>query len=233
MSLQEIRSALRQNANDDYADSLRAYFKTGKGEYAEGDKFLGVKVPVQRRIAEKFKSLSLRDCLELLHSEWHEERFLALAIMTLRFQKSDAAEQEKIAKLYVKHRRYVNHWDLVDASAPHILGAYLFRRDKDILYELARAKSLWERRIAILSCFYFIRQNAFDDALNISEMLLDDPRDLIHKAVGWMLREIGSRRKETETGFLNVHLRKMPRVMLRYAIEKFPEEERKAWLKKA
>lgn len=207
------------------------FFKTGPGEYGEGDKFLGLRVPELRALSKKYKSLSMGDTVKLLRSKFHEERLLSLYIFILKYKKASSSEQKKIFDLYLKNVRYVNNWDLVDSSAPHILGPYLEDRPKDILYDFARSENLWERRVAILSTHHYIKQGSFDEALKISEMLLTDKEDLIHKAVGWMLREIGRRGPGAEKAFLKKHYKNMPRTMLRYAIERFPEKERKAYLK--
>jgi 3-methyladenine DNA glycosylase AlkD len=166
----------------------------------------------------------------LLKSEYHEIRLFALLLLVAYFAKADAAGQEKIHRLYLKHTRYINNWDLIDSSAPYIVGGYLHDKDRSILYELARSKSLWERRIAVMATFWFIRDEQYDDALRIAAQLLNDPEDLIHKAVGWMLREIGKRDKTTESVFLKAHYRDMPRTMLRYAIERFSPAERQRYL---
>ena len=202
--------------------SLR-FFKTGPGQYGAGDRFLGIRVPALRVIAKKYQAISLDDAAKLLESEYHEERLTALLILVRRYQKPiDAKEREAIYRLYLDNMQWINNWDLVDCSAEPIVGAYLRERDKRPLYRLAGSASLWERRIAMMATFHYIKQREFDDALRIAEILLGDREDLIHKAVGWMLREIGKRDIETEERFLKRHCRQMPRTMLRYAIEKFP-----------
>lgn len=210
---------------------LQRFFKTGPGEYGEGDIFVGIKVPPCRELAKKYKDLSFNDLQKLIRSPIHEERAIALMILVLQFKKADEALQTKIYKFYFKNVKGINNWDLVDASAPYIVGPYLFDRDRKILYKFARSKKLWEKRIAMLSTYYFIRQKDFADALKIAEILLHDKHDLMHKAVGWMLREIGNRDITTEKKFLNKHAATMPRTALRYAIEKFPETERQKYLK--
>ena len=231
LSLKELRSEIRTLADPKKASVSMWFFKTGPGEYGEGDKFLGLRVPDLRRLSKKYRSLSLGDTVKLLRSKFHEERQLALFILILQYKKASPAEQKKIYELYLDNLGHVNNWDLVDCSAPHIVGPYLEDKPKDLLYEFARSESLWERRVAILSTHHYIKQGSFDQALKISEMLLGDEEDLIHKAVGWMLREIGRRGPGAEKAFLKKHYKNMPRTMLRYAIERFPEKERKAYLK--
>jgi 3-methyladenine DNA glycosylase AlkD len=228
----EIQRELRQLGNAEIARHSLRFFKTGPGQYGAGDRFLGIRVPALRVIAKKHQTISLDDAAELLKSGFHEERLTALFILVRRYQKPvEANEREAIYRLYLDSTRWINNWDLVDCSALYIVGPHLMERDKRLLYRLARSKNLWERRIAVLATFYFIQYRQFDDALRIAEILLTDPEDLIHKAVGWMLREIGKRDIETEERFLKRHCRQMPRTMLRYALEKFPEEKRQRYLK--
>lgn len=209
------------------------YFKTGKGEYGEGDVFLGIKVPVQRQIAKKYVGLDLSDIEKLLKSEIHEHRLTGLIILCAKYKKADEKGKKEIFDLYLKNTAGINNWDLVDTSAPNIVGAHLLNRSRKILYSLAVSKNLWERRIAILAVFAFIRNNDFADALALAKILLSDKHDLIHKAVGWMLREIGNRNREVEEGFLNENHSKIPRTALRYAIEKFDPAKRKRYLGKS
>jgi len=230
MSLLSIRSELKKTASKKDADFLQGYFKTEPGQYGEGDKFIGVRVPVLRKLSRQHRSLSLPDCKRLLQSSKHEERLLALFILVLQFEKSAEGERKKIYQLYVDNLRFVNNWDLVDSSAPKIVGAWLWDRDRTPLYKLARSTILWRRRVAIMSTLYFINQDEFKDTLKIAVILLSDKHDLIHKAVGWMLREMGNRDRPTEELFLKKHYKKMLRTMLRYAIEKFPPKLRKAYL---
>ncbi len=230
MSLKLLREKLKAAANPEDALLARRFFKTGPGEYGEGDRFLGIRVPVLRQMAREFKTLSIEEAETLLQSEFHEERHLALFILILIYKKGDADCKGKIFDIYLKNTHKINNWDLVDASAEHIVGDFLKGRDKDILFRLARSENLWERRIAILSTFGAIKSGRFATALQIIEMLVHDPQELIHKAVGWMLREIGNRDLESEESFLKKHYQTMPRTMLRYAIEKFPEEKRKTYL---
>ncbi|HEY5994111.1 MAG TPA: DNA alkylation repair protein [Gallionellaceae bacterium] len=230
MTPQEITDHLRSLADPERAELVARYFKTAPGEYGHGDKFLGLAVPVVRKAVKQYAAASLATAEKLLQSEYHEIRLFALLLLVARHAKADAAEQDEVYRFYLNNTRYINNWDLVDSSAPYIVGAYLLDRDKSILYELAASPSLWERRIAVLSTFWFIREGRFDDSLRIAELLLNDREDLIHKAVGWMLREVGKRDLAVEEKFLKAHCRSMPRTMLRYAIEKFGEPERKKYL---
>ena len=191
---------------------------------------MGIRVPQLRKTAKKHKTLSIADTTRLLASPFHEQRLLALLMMVDRFENTDAETRDRIYQVYMGHTRHINNWDLVDSSAPYIPGPYLYDRDRHILYDLAESTNLWERRIAVMTTFYFIRQNDFADALAICEKLLPDPHDLIHKACGWMLREVGNRNRQAEEAFLLPRYRSMPRTMLRYAIEKFPDPLRKAYL---
>uniref|UniRef100_B3EMA1 DNA alkylation repair enzyme n=1 Tax=Chlorobium phaeobacteroides (strain BS1) TaxID=331678 RepID=B3EMA1_CHLPB len=226
----DIQLKLRQLADPAIARHSLRFFKTGRGEYGEGDRFLGIRVPVLRKHIREFMDASLEDIQELLTSDFHEERLFALLLLVRKFEKGDEAQQNDVYDLYFRNRSSVNNWDLVDSSAPYIVGAWLEKRDPSPLYNLARSDSLWDRRIAIVATFHCIRKGSFDDALRISRLLIQDREDLIHKAVGWMLREIGKRDIEAEKAFLRQHLLEMPRTMLRYAIEKFPEHERKRYL---
>ncbi len=230
-TIRSLKKELKSNANSKQAKILQRFFKTGKGEYAEGDIFWGLKVGELRTIAKKYSVLKLKDVEKLLNSKIHEQRLVALFILTHQFEEGEQGLRKKIFNLYLKNTKYINNWDLIDLSAPKIVGAYLFDKPRDVLYKLAKSKSLWEKRISILSTFYFIRENDFKDTLKVSKILLKDEHDLIHKAVGWMLREVGKRCLETEEKFLKKHYQKMPRTMLRYAIERFPEPLRQKYLK--
>ena len=223
---------MRQSANPKKAKDLQRFFKTCKGEYAQGDRFLGVMVPSQRLVLKKYKdAIGIGEITDLLKSEWHEERLTALLILAEKFKKGDDAEKKEIFDLYLENTRFINNWDLVDLSAPNIVGAYLYTRDQAILYELARSKDFWERRIAVLATFWFIKEGKAKFALAIAEILVGDRHDLIQKAVGWMLREIGKRcSQDIEEEFLKKHYKTMPRTMLRYAIERFSPERRKWYL---
>ncbi|MBM3200070.1 DNA alkylation repair protein [Candidatus Woesearchaeota archaeon] len=230
--IDRLKKDLERLRDEKKAVDLARFFKTGKGEYGEGDVFLGIIVPKQRIVAKKYQNMSLKETAELLSSKVHEHRLTALFILVLKYKKSDVRGKEEIKDVYLKNFRYVNNWDLVDLSAPRILGSYLLDKDRSLLYKLAKSRNIWERRIAVLSTSMFIYHNQFEEALEISEMLLGDEHDLIHKAVGWMLREIGKRDMKAEEKFLDNHYKKMPRTMLRYAIEKFPEPKRKHYLAK-
>ena len=227
-----IRARLRGLANLTIATHSARFFKSGPGEYGAGDRFLGVRVPDVRRVAREFHAAPLRDALALLRSPLHEERLLALVLLVERFERGDESERARIYAQFRKHTpRYVNNWDLVDSAAYQIVGAYLEPRDRSPLYELARSSSLWERRVAIVATFVYIKSGAFDDTLALSKILLGDREDLIHKATGWMLREVGNRDPVVLEGFLREHHAAMPRTMLRYAIEKLPERRRLAYLR--
>jgi 3-methyladenine DNA glycosylase AlkD len=230
--LEKLKGEMQKLADKKKAKLLSGFFKTGKGEYGEGDLFLGIVVPNQRIVAKQFTGLSLPDLEKLLHSRYHEHRLTALLIIVQKFKKADDVQRENIIKLYLKNYAYINNWDLVDLTAPETLGAYLVDKDRRILYVLANSDNLWKKRIAILSTFKFIKNKEFKDAIKISKILLNDKHDLIHKAVGWMLREVGKRDQQTEEKFLRLHYQTMPRTMLRYAIEKFPEEKRQFYLNK-
>ncbi len=228
--MKELIKELKARSDKNRAKNSAWYFKTGKGEYGEGDVFIGVKVLDQRVVAKKyFKKISIKEAFELLKSKIHEYRLTALFILDYKFPKLSDSEQKEVVDLYLKNAKYINNWDLVDSSAHIILGAYMIEHpeNRKILYGLSKSKNIWERRIAVITTFAFIRENDYKDALKIAEILLEDSHDLIHKAVGWMLREVGNRNLWTEEEFLAKHWAKMPRVMLRYAIEKFGEEKKK------
>jgi 3-methyladenine DNA glycosylase AlkD len=229
--INEIRVRMRELADGERARVLQRFFKTGPGEYGEGDRFLGITIPDLRKLAKQYRPIRIEETLELLESAYHEERVLALLMLIHAYSKGDEPTKEMIYRLYLKKTRFINNWDLVDLSAPRIVGDFLLARSREPLYALARSDSLWERRIAIMSTFQFIKKADYSDSLKISEILLKDREDLIHKAVGWMLREIGKSDLPTEEGFLREHYRVMPRTMLRYAIERFPESKRQMYLK--
>lgn len=226
-----IQKKLLSLGNSEIAEHSQRFFKTGPGEYGEGDLFLGIRVPILRSQVNTYKNISKKELLVSLRSKYHEERLLALLIMVKLFQDGDEEKKGEIYQLYLKNTKYINGWDLVDCSAHHIVGPFLEHQSKKQLYQLSKSKSLWERRISIIACFAYIKKSDFKDAIAISEALLKDTEDLIHKAVGWMLREMGKRNLKTETNFLKKHYHNMPRVMLRYAIEKFPKSEREKYLK--
>lgn len=232
MTLLELKKEIRKKANPQKAKLLQRFFKTGKGQYGEGDIFWGIMVPIQREIVKKYQDLSLRDIQKLLNSKIHEERLVALLILVSQFKKSDVKKRELIFNFYLKNDKNINNWDLVDLTAPNIVGQFLIDKNRKIIYKLAKSHDLWEKRIAVLSTFTFIKSHQFKDALRIAEILLKDKHDLIHKAVGWMLREIGKRNLVVEEEFLKEHYKNMPRTMLRYAIEKFSEKKRIKYLKK-
>ena len=230
MTAQNIQKRLRQFASREKARVLQGFFKTGPGDYGEGDIFLGVVVPDVRTVAKEFQGTSLSEVILLLKSTIHEERLLALLMLVSAYTRGDDALKKKIFSLYLKNTKYINNWDLVDLSAPNIVGTHLLDKSRKPLYSFAKSKDLWNRRIAILSTLAFIRRNDFDDTLGISKVLLTDGHDLLHKAVGWMLREVGKRDTAAEEAFLRQHYKKMPRTMLRYAIERFPEGKRRKYL---
>lgn len=228
----DLKSELDAMASLTKAIALSRFFKTGKGEYGEGDRFLGVTVPEQRQLAKKFVSLGFEDLEQLLQTDIHEYRLTALLILTYQFPKADTFKREEIFTFYLNHTKWINNWDLVDVTCRQILGVHLLHQDRNILYELARSQNLWEQRIAIVSTLEFIKHQQFTDTLQIAIILLKHPHDLIHKAVGWMLREVGKQDRQVLVGFLDVYYQQMPRTMLRYAIEHFDEPNRKAYLKK-
>ncbi len=230
MSVTEIRKEIKKQANPKHAVILQRFFKTGKGEYGEGDVFYGIKVPGQRKIAKQFKDLSTTALKSLINSKIHEERLIASLILVDQYKKGDEKKKKLILNFYLRNIKGINNWDLVDLSAPQIIGEHLLDKEKDLIYKFAHSKDIWEKRIAVLSTFTFIKNHFFEDTLNISEILLNDKHDLIHKAVGWMLREVGKRDLEIEEEFLLKCYKTMPRTMLRYAIEKFPEKKRKDYL---
>lgn len=226
-------SELKKQSNPEKAKFFPRFFKAGPGEYAEGDQFLGVTVPIQRQIAKQFtKDTNLEVVKLCLESPWHEVRLtgLFLLIQLYNLKTSNPSQKKDIVAFYLKNTKYINNWDLVDSSADKILGDYFFDKDRSPIYKLSKSKDLWENRIAVLSTFAFIRKGDFKDCIHFSEMYLTHPHDLIHKATGWMLREIGKRNPKELLNFLDSHNKKMPRTMLRYAIEKLPEKERKFWL---
>ena len=231
MTAKKISKVLKGLADPAIAEHSQRFFKTGQGEYGEGDQFLGIRVPILRKYAKKYQATALEEIERLLKSPFHEERLFALLLLIRKFTKGDEDDKTEIFHLYLNNTQYINNWDLVDSSAHHIVGVYLEARDRQVLYKLVQSDSLWERRIAIMSTFQFIRLRQFDDTFMLAKQLINDKEDLIHKAVGWMLREIGKRAIRSEKAFLKTHYKRMPRTMLRYAIENFPEQERKKYLK--
>jgi len=230
VTVKQALAALKVAGNKEDARILQRYFKTGQGEYAEGDRFLGVRVPATRRLLRRFRGLTLAQTTQLLRSPWHEARLLALLILIDQYRRGDAASRAAIEMLYLDNTRHINNWDLVDLSARHIVGPRA-AANSALLIRLATSTSLWERRIAIMATGYSISRGDFEPTLCAAELLLDDTCDLIHKAVGWMLREVGKRDRAAEERFLKTYYHRMPRTMLRYAIEKFPEQLRQRYLK--
>jgi 3-methyladenine DNA glycosylase AlkD len=230
ISANQVKKEVQKLANPERAKGASRYFKTGKGQYGEGDRFIGVDTPTVRAVAKKYRDLPFTEIQKLLDSKIHEHRTIALSILVSQYQKAEEAKQKEIYDFYLQNTENINNWDLVDISANKIVGNYLLDKDKSILYRLAKSQNLWERRIAIMATFEFIRNNRFEDSLRIAEMLLGDKHDLIYKATGWMLREIGNRDQKTEEKFLKKYTLKMPRTMLRYAIEHFEEPKRKYYL---
>ncbi|MDA0986633.1 MAG: DNA alkylation repair protein [Bacteroidetes bacterium] len=228
--LSELQKEVKQKSNIEKAKFLQRFFKTGKGDYAEGDVFAGLTNPISHKIAKKYFELTFTELTDLIKSKIHEERLIALIILVNRFKKNKE-EQEKIFKFYIKNKKYINNWDLVDLSAHKIVGCYLFEKDKSILTGLANSKNLWDRRISIISTLYSISKGSFEQTLKIADLLIADKQDLIHKAVGWMLREIGKRDMKVLEKFLKNRYSIMPRTMLRYSIEKFEESKRQKYLK--
>lgn len=227
--LEQIREDTRSLANAEKVKILSRFFKTGKGEYGEGDHFLGINSPQSTAIARKYASLGLDEVEELLKSDFHEERFIALLILVHKYQKRDETQKNDVFNFYLKNLRFVNNWDLVDLAAYKIVGAHL-QADRSLLFKLARSPNVWERRIAIVATLHFIRKRDFTDTFKLAEILLNDKHDLIHKAVGWMLKEVGKRDQQAEEAFLIKHYREMPRTMLRYAIEKFSDDKRRFYM---
>lgn len=234
--IKQVRADIKKYANPNKAEIFYRFFKTKEGEYGHGDEFLGLTVPQCRAIAIKYRNLPTEDIQKLLESKYHEERLIALLMLVQNFKTGSDAVQKQIFKYYLSQTDHVNNWDLVDLSADKVVGEYLIKNIKGsgslkILYELARSKKVWERRIAIVATYAFIKSGKCEETLKVSEMLLKDEHDLIHKAVGWMLREVGKRcSREVLVQFLNKHYKQMPRTTLRYSIEHFPEKQRRAYI---
>ncbi len=231
MNADRIHERLRALGDPQHAQVLRGYFKTGPGEYGEGDEFVGMRVPQMRRLAREYDSLPFCETIRLLRSPVHEARFLALLLLIRSYSRGNGSVRQRIFDEYLGNTCFINNWDLVDVSAEHIVGAHLKDGGRARLYTLAESELLWERRIAVMATFHYIKQREFGDTLRIAEILLPDPEDLIQKAVGWMLREIGKRDLSVEESFLKIHCGTMPRTMLRYAIEKLPEGLRQQYLR--
>ncbi len=229
--LSQLINTINSHADPSRAKNLQRFFKTGKGEYAEGDIFIGLIVPLQRKIAKQFNNITLNDVSKLLQSPIHEYRLIALFLLIAQYERGDDSVKKRIFDLYMKNVEFINNWDLVDLSSPNIVGNYLFDKDYTTLYEFVKSSSLWKKRVAMLASFYDIKYGKYDRALALTEMLVNDPHDLIQKATGWMLREIGKRGglKEEEL-FLDKYGATMPRTMLRYAIERFPEDKRRKYM---
>lgn len=231
MGVNQLKQQLKAMADPEQAAHLQRFFKTGPGEYGAGDQFLGLRMPQLRRLVKGYLDLGVGDVTRLLHTTLHEQRMAALLIWTYQFPKASASRQKAIYCAYLGNTRWINNWDLVDVTVTHIVGAYLLPRSRKPLYQRANSKNLWERRIAMVATLIFIRHNQFEDTLKIADRLLADPHDLIHKAVGWMVREVGKRDVTVLEAFLLPRYQRMPRTMLRYAIEKLPEAQRQAYLK--
>ena len=231
MTAETIQARIRKLGRRKYAEAAQWFFKTGPGEYGEGDVFVGIKVPVLRKLAQDCVAADATTVRTLLGSAIHEDRLLALMVLVHQFEKGNESDRTRLYRFYLQHTDRINNWDLVDLSAPRVVGGYLLKRSRKPLYRLVRSRSLWERRISVLATFMFIRDRDFTDALAIADRLLKDREDLIHKAVGWMLREIGKRDMAVLESFLAPRCTVMPRTMLRYAIERFPEPKRQAYLK--
>lgn len=229
--LNNLKIDLEKLATKQRAEISQRFFKTGPGEYGEGDIFLGTTVPDTRKIAKKYKNLELNEIRELLKSKIHEHRLLALYLLVDKYKSSEEKEKQEICDFYLDHSKHINNWDLVDSSAHLILGEHLQNKDKKLLENLAKSKDLWERRISIIATLQFIRKNKFEETFKIATVLLGDKHDLIHKAVGWMLREVGKKDKKQLKDFLNKHYKIMPRTMLRYSIEHFSKEEKDYYMK--
>ncbi len=231
--VEQVKKELSVHIDDEKAEYLPKFFNAVPGGYGEGDLFLGITVPNQRKVAKQFyRQVSLNELPTLLQDPFHECRLTALFMMVNLYERSkDETKKQAMIDLYLNNLDYVNNWDLVDSSAYKLLGPYLEHRNREVLYELASSNELWRQRIAIISTLYFIRKHDFDDTLALAESLLHHPHDLIHKAVGWMLREVGNRNLDSELAFLNKHYHCMPRTMLRYAIEKFEPTLREKFLK--
>ncbi len=232
MTAEDARIKLKSLASPTAAKSATRFFKTGPGQYGEGDTFIGINVPTLRTVSREFRTLPLDEIQSLLNSPVHEERHLSLMVLVLQVAKGDEAHRKRAFDLYLGNTRFINNWDLVDCSAPQVVGGFLMTKPREPLLSLAKSRSLWERRIAIVSTQHFIRHGEFGETLAISRMLLEDKEDLIHKATGWMLREVGKKNQPVLEGFLARHGGNMPRTMLRYAIERFPPDQRRAYLQK-
>lgn len=231
MHAQDVSNELRSLADLEKAKIMKRFFKTGPGQYGEGDVFIGVAVPKSRQVAKKFGNLPYEDVKVLLDSSVHEERLVALLILVQNYSRAPSTEKESIVRFYLGNTGKINNWDLVDLSAPNILGAHLMYGNRRLLFRLAKSDNVWERRIAIVATLHFIRNSDFADTLKLAKMLLEDKHDLIHKAAGWMLREVGKRNLAAAEVFVDRHCRIMPRTMLRYPIERFPARKKRRYMK--
>ena len=231
MLLGELQKRLKALGDPRVAEASRRFFKTGPGEYGEGDRFRGIRVPVLRSLAQEYQAVTVPDAGRLLGSPFHEDRLLALLILVRLYSRGDGASRGEIYRLYLRNARFINNWDLVDSSAEHIVGAFLRDRSRAPLRRLAKSGDLWERRIAVMATFHFVKRGEFGETFAVARALLSDREDLIHKAVGWMLREVGKRDPRAEEEFLKENYKRMTRVTLRYAIERFPDEKRRRYLK--
>lgn len=231
MTADFILNELQSVANPEKAAFLQRFFKTGPGQYAEGDLFLGIVAPITRNIAKINKQTPLEEVQKLVESPYHEARLCALVIIVEKFKRASPEEKQILYEFYLTNRTYINNWDLVDVTCPHVVGAWLLDQDRSILYDLAKSEVLWDQRIAMISTVTFIKNRQFSDALNLAEYFLTHTHDLMHKAVGWMLREIGKKDREVLSEFLDAHAANMPRTALRYAIERYPEDQRQYYLK--
>lgn len=231
ITAKNVEKKMRSLSSRQKAQHAQRFFKTGKGQYGEGDLFLGITVPTLRKLAKEFKEISLSENRKLLRSKWHEIRLIALIIWVNQYQKADQLKQKEIFQLFMKNKKWINNWDLVDLSTPHITGHWLYEtKNKKILFQLAKSKNLWDRRIAVISTFYHIRQNQFSEITQLCALLINDTEDLMHKACGWMLREMGKRNKSVLVSFLEKNAVKMPRTMLRYSIEKMSVQEKQKFM---
>lgn len=227
----QIINQIKKLANPEIASHSQRFFKTGPGEYGEGDRFLGIRVPIIRQQVKKYRGLTLEQSLELLKNEFHEIRLFAVLMLVDLFERSDETHRRKVYQEYLNHSNWVNNWDLVDSSAHKIVGAYLSDKSRAPLYLLADSDLLWDKRIAMIACYRLIKQGDFKDTVKLAKIFLTETHDLMHKAVGWMLREVGNRNFEVEDQFLAKYYKNMPRTMLRYAIEKFPKDRKKGYVK--
>jgi 3-methyladenine DNA glycosylase AlkD len=231
ITLTSLKREARDLADPAVAAHSKTYFKTGPGQYGEGDAFLGLRVPTLRSLVRKYRTLDAGEAIALLKSEWHEERLLGVLLLVNAYERGDERQKERIHRAYLRNAKRVNNWDLVDSSAPQIVGAHLTPQNSALLVDLAKSTNIWKRRIAIIATQHFVRHREFRPTLTIAALLIDDPEDLIHKAVGWMLREVGNRDRTVLDSFLSKHYARMPRTMLRYAVERHPEKLRRAYLK--